>query len=224
MEYKLDIELLTGWWSLGGFQLGYKHDVNRVIDETRKLIKNPVSGYQTDEKLQECNLFLSRVKTAVLQHEWGPNCNDKEKHESIALIDSFVEEIEGLKSIWAVEARKEEHQQHERKNKSLHKILNTDEAKRLFDNAIQYNLILPDAEGYEWVGGTKELLAYFAERMSNKLSLSSKLDKDGNNTINWKVFENLFGIPKIKDAKYSWLKLNTKFTPNGYDKIDKVFD
>lgn len=110
MEYRLDIELITGWWSLGGFQLGYKHDVNRVIEETRKLIENPVSGYQTDEKLQECKLFLSRVKTAVLQHEWGPNCNDKEKQESITLIDSFVKEIEGLKSIWDIERKKDEKQ------------------------------------------------------------------------------------------------------------------
>ena len=62
------------------------------------------------------------------------------------------------------------------------------------------------------------------QTLANKIYDFGKLDKDGNNTINWKVFENLFGIPKIKDAKYSWLKLNTKFTPNGYDKIDKVFD
>lgn len=83
MEYKLDIELLTGWWTLGGFKLGYKHDVNRVIDKTREMLKNPEFGYQTVEKLQECKLFLGRVKTAVLQHEWGANCNDKEKQESI---------------------------------------------------------------------------------------------------------------------------------------------
>lgn len=108
-EDYLTIEKKIGWgFGVGGFKLGYKYDVNRVINESRKLLYNPESGYQTDEKLQECKLFLLRVKIAILQHEWGANCNDKEKEESKALIDAFIEEIEGLKSIWIIEKKNDE--------------------------------------------------------------------------------------------------------------------
>ncbi len=110
-EEDLPIEKKVGWgFGVGGFKLGYKYDVNRVIDESRKLLYKPESGYQTNEKLQECKLFLLRVKIAILQHGWGPNYNDKEKQESIALIDAFIEEIEGLKSIWTIEKKNDESQ------------------------------------------------------------------------------------------------------------------
>jgi hypothetical protein len=218
MEYRLDIELITGWWSLGDFKLGYKHDVNRVIDETRKLIKNPESGYQTNEKLQECKLFLGRVKTSILQHEWGANCNDKEKQESIALIDSFVEEIEGLKSIWKNENVKAN------TTFIMPKELQTDKAKALFEKAIKLSLIERNGEFYNWIGGSKQLLAYFAERANNHLALKTKLDKDGNKTTNWKVFETVFNVSELKGRKNDWMKVNTIFTPNGHEKVDALFD
>lgn len=102
-EYRRDIELFAGWWAFGPygrFVLGYKHDVNGVINNIRELLLNNDSGFQNDDNLQECKILLKKVRTAVLQDEGGINCNDKEKQESIELINSFIDEIEDLKAIW----------------------------------------------------------------------------------------------------------------------------
>jgi hypothetical protein len=102
-EYRRDIELMTGWWTFGPygrFMLGYKHDVTGVINKIKELIQNNDSGFQKIENIQECKLLLKKVRTAVLQHDGGINCNDKEKKESLKLINSFIDEIKDLKAIW----------------------------------------------------------------------------------------------------------------------------
>lgn len=75
--------------------------------------------------------------------------------------------------------------------------------------------------------GTQQLLAYFAYRASSILFPNTKLDKDGNKTISWKPFESLFDFKgksskegKLKTAYQNWMRLNTKFQPPGYEKID----
>lgn len=97
--------------------------------------------------------------------------------------------------------------------------LSTPEAKIYLDKAIKLNLI---DNGYKW-RRNKQLLAYFAEQMSNRLDLSNKLDKDGKQTIAWKPFEILFGKTDLKGAKQNWMRINTKFEPTGFEEIDKIF-
>lgn len=99
------------------------------------------------------------------------------------------------------------------------KELDTPEAKVYLDKAIELNLI---DNGYKW-RRNKQLLAYFAEQMSNRLNLSNKLDKDGKQTIAWKPFEILFGVTDLKGAKQNWMRINTKFEPTGFEEIDKIF-
>lgn len=108
--------------------------------------------------------------------------------------------------------------------KELPKELQTDEAKALFQKAIQLGFVEQDGNLYKWKGDTKQGLSYFAERASEKLNLSKKLDKDGNMTVNWKVFETAFDVSNLKNAKNDWMKYNIKFTPNGYEKIEAIFD
>lgn len=97
--------------------------------------------------------------------------------------------------------------------------LDTPEAKVYLDKAIELGVM---DSNYNW-RRTKQLLAYFAEQMSNRLNLSNKLDKDGNTTIAWKPFENLFGVSDLKGAKQNWMRINTKFEPTGFEEIDKIF-
>lgn len=97
--------------------------------------------------------------------------------------------------------------------------LSTPEAKIYLDKAIKLNLI---DNGYKW-RRNKQLLAYFAEQMSNRLNLSNKLDKDGKQAIAWKPFEILFGKTDLKGAKQNWMRINTKFEPTGFEEIDKIF-
>ena len=99
--------------------------------------------------------------------------------------------------------------------------LATPEAKELIYKAIAANLIEKTPEGLKWKG-TKVLCAYFADRASHSLNLSNKMDKEGNITTSWKPFEALFGIDRLKDAKQNWMRLNTKFEPTGYEKVDAL--
>ena len=74
---------------------------------------------------------------------------------------------------------------------SFPKELDTDEAKRFFEKAI--NLGLMDAN-YKWLKGL-QLLAYFASIMSEKLHLGKGTNSDGRPRVSWKPFERLFNQP-----------------------------
>lgn len=92
----------------------------------------------------------------------------------------------------------------------------------IFSKAIDIKLITIEQDGLKW-NDTKQLCAYFAEKLSNKFHLSKITDKDGNQTTAWKPFEDLFKEKGLKGAKQNWMRLNTKFEPIGYNKIDTLF-
>ena len=99
--------------------------------------------------------------------------------------------------------------------------LKSDEAVDIFQKAIDSQLIECTAEYLDWKD-TKQLLAYFAEKMSNKFGLINKVDKNGNKTTAWKPFEKLFNETDLKGAKQNWMRLNTKFEPTGFEKVDSL--
>lgn len=100
--------------------------------------------------------------------------------------------------------------------------LKVDDAVKVFQKAIEARLIIYSTEGLKW-NDTKQLLAYFATKVSDKFNLTTKLDKDGNKTTAWKPFENLFKVQALKAAKQNWMRLNTKFEPTGFEKVDALF-
>lgn len=104
----------------------------------------------------------------------------------------------------------------------LPKKLKADEAVKVFQNAIDAKLITNSPEGLKW-NDTKQLLAYFATKVSDKFNLTTKLDKDGNKTTDWKTFETLFEQKGLKGAKQNWMRLNTKFEPTGFEKVNALF-
>jgi len=106
--------------------------------------------------------------------------------------------------------------------KQIPKELDSTKARLVFEKAISLNLMKVDGSGFKWLK-TKQLLAYFAVKLSSDLNLSTKLDKEGNITTNWILFEHAFGTYNLKGAKNDWLKYNTKFTPNGFEKVDEIF-
>ncbi len=105
----------------------------------------------------------------------------------------------------------------------LPKALQCDEAIRIFNRAISAELIEYNGNSLRWLS-TKQLLAYFAERMSLRFGLSNKLDKDGNKTTAWKITEDIFGTKGLKNAKQNWLRIYTTFTPTKYDTVDQIFN
>lgn len=100
--------------------------------------------------------------------------------------------------------------------------LKADEAVKVFQKAIDAQLITYSPEGLKW-NVTKQLLAYFATKVSEKFSPTTKLDKDGNKTTAWKPFETLFKEQDLKGAKQNWMRLNTKFEPTGFERVDALF-
>lgn len=102
------------------------------------------------------------------------------------------------------------------------KALQTDEAREIFKRAEDSGLLSISGNCVKW-NGEKQLLAYFAARMSERFCLTNKLDKDGNKTTAWKPFEILFDMKDLKGAKQNWMRLNTKFEPTGFEKVDALF-
>lgn len=104
----------------------------------------------------------------------------------------------------------------------LPKQLQRDEAVNIFQKAIDAQLIEKTGNRVVWKG-TKQQLAYFAEKMSEKFLLSH-LDKNGNKKIRWKPFELLFNEKDLKGAKQNWMRLELEFTPNGFEKVDDLME
>lgn len=99
--------------------------------------------------------------------------------------------------------------------------LQKDDAVSIFKKAIDAQMVKFDGKSLVWKG-TKQLLAYFAQQMSERFTLSVKLDKDENKTTDWKTFETLFNQKKLKQAKQNWMRVNTKFEPTGFKEVDAI--
>lgn len=83
--------------------------------------------------------------------------------------------------------------------------------------------ITPAGGGFKWKRGvTNQLIAYWVEQVSLNFKLSNTVASNGNPAVKWQPFERLFGLKggTLKTAKQGWLKINTKFTPKGYEKIE----
>lgn len=147
----------------------------------------------------------------------------QEREELKKRREALYNEIKGLNSRQTTDAQSlnPEPQQMELKDLLPNK-LKADEAVEVFQNAIDAQLITNSPEGLKW-NDTKQLLAYFATKVSDKFNLTTKLDKDGNKTTDWKTFETLFEQKGLKGAKQNWMRLNTKFEPTGFEKVEPCF-
>lgn len=102
------------------------------------------------------------------------------------------------------------------------------EALTIIERAIEKEMIEKTATGYKW-NRTKVLLAYFAERMSNKYNLCKTTFVDTNTRelkkgVSWKPFETLFNETGLKMAKQNWQRVETSFYPTGHEEVDLLFD
>jgi hypothetical protein len=196
-----------------GFKVGYKEFADKVSKDLR---------YNEGKIFDNATQFFSPVS-------WYPHTY-KDGKIIPQNWDVLGEKIGRFYAAWCIVLENQnnfeplfEQLYTQQQTKELPKELQTDTAKALFQRAIKAGFVEQNGNLYKWKGETKQLLAYFAERMSKTLNLSPKLDKGGNDTTNWKAFEIAFNIMKLKSAKNDWMKVNTLFTPNGYEKIDLIF-
>lgn len=107
---------------------------------------------------------------------------------------------------------------------SIPEELDTPEARKIFDKAIDAGLIKRSDKlnaVYMWQD-EKQLLAYFAEKMSLRFNLGKI--RNGEQTINWIIFQSIFNVSNLKGAKYDDMKDKFKFSPPGYEIVDKLFE
>lgn len=97
--------------------------------------------------------------------------------------------------------------------------LDTPEARKIFEKAIDAGFIENSKTGYKWIG-KKNLLAYFADRMNEKLHLGKGMYDDKQKRA-WKPFEKLFGITGLAGAEKDYQR--TGVLPTGYEIVDLIF-
>lgn len=109
----------------------------------------------------------------------------------------------------------------ENKRDSLPVQFSTDEAKALLDKVIKNGFC---DDKYDWKY-SKSLLAYFAQKASDKLKLSNKTMSTGQRCVSWKPFEGLFTIngEKVKNLSQASQDIVNKGKPNGHKDIDSLF-
>lgn len=169
-------------------------------------------------------LLTNGIDLMRLQKESGLYLKD---HRQITDVDSYIGSMElAQKYIDALPKEPQQEQATPEPQQELKDLLpehlKTDEAIKIFQRAIDAKMIEKTDTGLKWKKA-KQLLAYFATIISDKFSLITRLDKDGNKTTDWKTFETLFGEQGLKGAKQNWMRLNTKFEPTGFEKVDALF-
>lgn len=193
-------------------EMAVKDEVYRLLFQIQKinwrLYGDNVTPFEYVPNLRERkDLMIRRGELAtevksLLEGKTQQNNDNKQPQQETDVQDFKIERKQELKDL-------------------LPEKLRLDAAVKVFQKAIDSHLIEHTTEGLIWKD-TKQLLAYFAMKLSNGFHLSNKMDKDGRTTISWKPFETLFRETGLKDAKQNWTRLNTKFEPTGFEKVDTL--
>ena len=207
---KYDIGIMVNIWE--NLTSKQKRD---ALQQAKNNICSPPNG-MTVETWNVCTHFFKEKGLARAAHIEGGGVEAIQLTDlGISLFDAIKQTQENTQSLTP------EPQQMELKD-LLPKELKSEEAVKVFQKAIEAQLIIHSPEGLKW-NDTKQLLAYFATKVSEKFSLTTRLDKDGNITTSWKPLESLFNEQGLKGAKQNWMRLNTKFEPTGLKKVDACF-
>lgn len=101
--------------------------------------------------------------------------------------------------------------------------LRTAEAREIFKRAEDAGLLSISGNCVKW-NGEKQLLAYFAARMSDEFGLQKREYPGGEKQYRWQPFEMLFNTKGLRTARANCMKYNGVFKPNGSEEIDRLFD
>lgn len=184
-----------------------------------------IDGYEPDIQ-QDAIIYANKIENSTkselieikeLMNERSRLCILREDKKYIDLYDSLIRTVE--ERILTLPDVKEKHKQ-----LSIPVELDTPEARKIFEKAIDAGLIKRSDKlnaVYMWQD-EKQLLAYFAEKMSLRFNLGKI--RNGEQTINWIIFQSIFNVSNIKGAKYDDMKDKFKFSPPGYEIVDKLFE
>lgn len=221
------IEKLTNWnFGYGGFKLGYKSDVKGVLSKVEDIISNPIYGYQTIDKLNECILFLGEVEKAILLHNGGVNCNVEEKKESLRCVQLEINRIEGFKKNLGIEA-KLYNPTPMAKTKGFDSKLSAEQIEKLynqmqgvyfettlenFGNIFKNSLLVNFTPIKTKPKFTNVLLAYFINHLFQR-----------ENPNFWSIGEYCFGKKNLCQSLTNAYKTNKNRNPRGCDALNEIF-
>ena len=101
--------------------------------------------------------------------------------------------------------------------------LQTSEATKVFERAIERGLIENAPEGLKWCD-SKLALSYFAFKASIAWDIVKKYRPDGEPCGNFKPFEKCFGVDILSMARANYMRIYTKFEPECKQGIDSLFE
>lgn len=192
-----------------------KSNENYIREDAQSWLQSIVeqeTGTPTPNQYADFVLAKARDQFKLLtQEEWGDDTDYEVYYRNTA--PEFSERLEAVEE-WAKMKREQPAETF-----ILPTELDTPEAQKYFDRAIQKGLM---SEDYKWLSGL-EMLACFASEMSKKLNLGKGENSDGTKRISWKPFETLFKLKSgtlksnLKDIK------RTGDNPKDVDMIDQIF-
>lgn len=108
---------------------------------------------------------------------------------------------------------------------TLPEKLQTNEAKKIFERAIDAGFMTITSNGAKW-NNEKQLLAYFASKMSDRFHLQKRVTfATKEKQTSWKPFEELFDVKDLKSARADCMKNHQGyFEPDKSKEIDKLFE
>lgn len=125
--------------------------------------------------------------------------------------------------LWALyELKREKAQNPKQRDKAVDSLLGNNEFKKILKNAIKAGFVENDGDVYKWKGKKNEL-AYFAEIVSYKLKLTNRQNSDGRYQTNWKLFEDLFNVEKLRLTASEW-RNKTRSFPKREENIDNLLN
>ena len=145
--------------------------------------------------------------------------NETDLQRCLTFLDNLKEDINDYEyyDLQAVKRREKPSIE----SKTLPKELDTQIFKAILNRAKKAGFVEENAERHEW-NGQKNELAWFAVKVSEKLSLSNRENSNGTKQTNWQPFEILFGVPNLRGAYNDMQK--TGSSPKKEKEIEKIIN
>lgn len=192
-----------------------KSNENYIREDAQSWLQSIVeqeTGTPTPNQYADFVLAKARDQFKLLtQEEWGDDTGYEVYYRNTA--PEFSERMEAVEE-WAKMKREQPAETF-----ILPPELDTPEARKYFDRAIEQGLM---SEDYKWLYGP-EMLACFVDEMNKKLKLSKATNSDGTKRISWKPFEILFQV-KCGKLRYNLKDIkNTGSDPKDVGLINQIF-
>ena len=203
-------------------EINYKYEthndrlLNEVFDTPEKLVKRAVLIGKISKEIERD--LIDYIDLVMDGNNFYHMTDYKIDENGTVSIPLTLKSLDGFLNQWKYEKQGEPSAPPA--PDQLPEELDTPGAREIFEKAIDAGFIEKSETGYKWKD-KKNLLAYFADRMNEKLHLGKGM-YDNKQKRAWKPFETLFGITGLAGAEKDYQRSGT--TPEKSKEIDLLFD